>query len=122
MKNKYIEPLVSILIVCSVFAAVVFVIIEAEKIFNEQISASVSKSVILKPGAEIGKLLTDKTKEQLETIFFSECLDRAYKTFEQNWNQECSRLELEEKCSLPRYIADGLQEGYQKAKEACQAE
>jgi flagellar biosynthesis/type III secretory pathway protein FliH len=122
MKNKYIEPLISILIICAVFTAVIFVIIEAEKVFNKQVSASVSESIILEPREEMSKLLTDRTKEQLETIIFSECLNKAYKTFEQNWNEECSKLELEEKCSLPRYLADGLQQGYQKAKEACQTE
>lgn len=100
MKNQYIEPLISILIICSVFAAVTFIILEAEKVFNSQISASVSESIILR----------------------SECLGRAYRVFEDNWNQECFKLSLEEKCSLPRYLANTLQEEYQGTKEACQTE
>ena len=121
MKNKYIEPLISLLIVGVVFAAAVFVIMEAEEAFDEQISASVSKPIILEPRIGIVDLLAGRARERLETVVFSDCFDQAYEVFEQNWNQECSELGLEEKCSLPRYLAEILEQGYQEAKEFCSA-
>lgn len=117
--KKNIEPLISILIVCLVFAASVFVILEAEKIFDKELSASVSKPIISKPRAEIGGLLTKKAKEQLERMIFSDCSEKTAQAFERAWNQECEKLELEDKCNLPRYIADQLTAEYQEAKDNC---
>ena len=119
MMKKNIEPLISILIICLVFAASVFVIIEAEKVFDKELSASVSKPIISKPRTEIGSLLTSKAREQLGRMIFSDCSEKTAQAFEQAWNQECEKLGLEDKCSLPRYIADELTEEYQEAKDNC---
>jgi len=117
--KRNIEPLISILIVCLVFSASIFVIFEAEKIFDKELSASVYRPIISKPRAEIGGLLTSKAKEQLGRMIFSDCSERTAQAFEQSWNQECEKLGLENKCSLPRYIADQLTVEYQEAKDNC---
>ena len=117
--KKNIEPLISILIVCLIFSASVFVIFEAEKIFYKELSASVYKPIISKPRTEIGGLLTDKAKEQLGRMIFSNCSEKTSQDFEEAWNQECKKLGAEDRCSLPRYIADQLTTEYQEAKNNC---
>lgn len=119
MMKKNIGPLISILIVCLAFAASIFVIFEAEKIFDKELSASVSRPILSRPRAEKGSLLTDKAKEQLGRMIFSDCSEKTSQAFEQAWNQECEKLGLENKCDLPRYIADQLTEEYQEAKDNC---
>lgn len=117
--KKNIEPLISILIVCVVFAASFYVIVEAEKVFDKELSASVSKPFISKPRGETGSLLITKAKEQLGKMIFSDCSEEISQAFEETWNQECEDLGLENKCNLPRYIADQLKSDYQEAKDNC---
>jgi hypothetical protein len=117
--KKNIEPIVSILIVCLIFAASFYVIVEAEKIFDKELSASVSKPFFSKPKGERGGLLVTKAKEQLGKMILSDCYEEVAQVFEQAWNQECQDLGLEDKCNLPRYIADQLLGDYQEAKDNC---
>lgn len=95
MKEKNIQPLVSVLIVLAVFCVFLFVILQGQQTFNKQLTAS---------------------------VFQPNCLsnDNAYKNFEQSWNQECEELGLEDRCSLPRDIADELKKEYQDIKQECQ--
>jgi len=117
--KKNIEPLISILIVCLVFAASIYIISEAEKVFDRELSASVSRPFISKPKGETGSLLINKAKKQIGRMVFSDCYEETAQAFEQAWNQECEELGLEDKCSLPRQIAEQLKVDYQEAKENC---
>lgn len=118
MKNKTIEPLISLVIVGAVFCASLFVILQSGEALNKQLRATVFQP---QEGQEpeAGEQLIAKVAEQMKQIFSSSCLKDAYNSFENLWNQECEERQLEEKCSLPKGIATDLLNEYQELKEGC---
>lgn len=108
IQNKYIEPLVSLVIIGAIFCVALFVILNREQAFNKQLQASVIQSVAKSDSEE--QIVDNKTKR---------CLEEAYNTFLSQWNQECQGLNLEEKCSLLKEIAEPLKEEYQGLEETC---
>lgn len=118
MKNKTIEPLVSLVIVGAVFCASLFFILQAGEALNRQLRATVFQPQEgQKP--EAGEQLIAKVAEQMKQIFSSSCLKNADNSFEDLWNQECKERQLEEKCSLPKEVANDLLNEYQELKEGC---
>jgi len=96
--NKAIDPIISIVIVLTVFCASLFMILGEETSLNKQLTASVF---------DAGR------------TFLSECLEDADNTFLSNWNQECEGRGSEEKCSLPKDIADKLKADQKEAQTSC---
>lgn len=87
----------------AVFVISLFVILQGEATLNKQLSASIVGSV----------------KTPLDTMAMSECLRDEYSTFLAKWNQECKAGNLEDKCSLPRDIADPLKDDYKNSQKSC---
>lgn len=120
MQNKTIEPLVSLLIVMAVFCVCLLVILQSEQVLNKQLTASVFQPSPRQDEQEGAKLLTARAKEQLQIMVSTACRRSAYNAFLTSWNQECEKLDLEDKCSLPRAIADQLKKEYQDSSQECQ--
>jgi len=102
--RRYINPTLSIIIVLIVFCLALFAILQKEILLNRQLSASISDNV--------------KSKI-LDMAEMSECIGEAYNIFLTKWNQECKGLGLEDKCSLPRNIADSLKSEYADSQKTC---
>ena len=103
--KKNISPAISIVIVLAVFVVSLFVILQGEATLNKQLSASIISGV--------------KIKTPLDTMAMSKCLRDEYNTFLTKWNQECKVGNLEDKCSLPRDIADPLKADYENSQKSC---
>lgn len=118
MKNKTIEPLISLVIIGAVFCASLFAILQTEKALNRQLRATVFQP---QEGQkqEAGEQLITKAAEHMKQIFSSSCLKNAYNNFENLWNQECEKRGLEEKCDLPKDIATDLLDEYQELEQGC---
>jgi len=102
--QKYISPTLSIVIVLAVFCLALFTVLQGEASLNKQLTASISGSV------------KDKALDMAE---MSECVGKAYNIFLTKWNQECKGLGLEDKCDLPRSIADSLKSEYADSQKTC---
>lgn len=101
--KKNINPTISIVIMLAVFVVSLFIILQGETALNKQLSASIVSGV----------------KMPLDTMEISECLRNEYSTFLSKWNQECKAENLEDKCSLPRDIADPLKADYENSQKSC---
>ena len=119
MKNKYIEPLISLLIVGAIFTASLYLILGANDLLDKQLKASVYESISFESKEETASLLAARASEQIGTMIGSDCFDQAYQDFEAAWNQECQNQGLENKCDLPRHIANELTDQYEEAKKDC---
>ena len=101
--KKNINPSISIVIMLAVFVVSLFIILQGETALNEQLSASIISGV----------------RTPLDTMAMSECLRDEYNNFLIKWNQECKAGNLEDKCSLPRDIADPLKADYENSQKSC---
>jgi len=121
MKQETIKSIIFSAVIGVVFVASLFLIIQQEQALNRQLTATIatvfpSEKIL---GEQITKDLTGKLTGQIEKKVLSDCLDEAYNTFEDLWNQECENKGLEEKCDLPKDIATDLLNGYQELKQGC---
>ena len=120
MIKKFIDPLISIVIIVAVFSIVLFVIFGQQKALDEQLKASiVSYKAVQLNNQTLGKQVVSKAREQMETMITSNCTEQAYEDFTAKWNEECQNQGLEDKCSLPREIADPLIKEYEEAESGC---
>ena len=118
MKQKTIKSIIFSVVIGVVFTASLFLIVQQEQALDRQLRATVfqSKDIL---GKQITEELTGKLTGQVEKKILSDCLDKAYNSFEHFWNQECEKKGLEEKCDLPKDIATDLLDGYQEIKQGC---
>ena len=58
-------------------------------------------------------------EESVRRSALFECLDNAYKTYIQQWNEQCEELGKPDDCELPKITADWLNEYYDKACDDC---
>jgi len=120
MINKFIDPLISIIIVLAVFSIALFVIFGQQKALDEDLTASLVRyRSIESEGQSLGKQIVSKAKEQLGTMVGSKCAEQSYNAFIVKWNEECQKQGLEDKCSLPREIAEPLISEYEQAESEC---
>lgn len=120
MINKFIDPLISIIIVLAVFSVALFVIFGQQKALDDDLTASLVRYRAIESEDEsLGKQIVSKAREQLGTMVGSKCAEQAYEDFTAKWNEECQEQGLEDKCSLPREIAEPLLNEYEQAEAEC---
>ena len=120
MKGEILQSIVFSVIVGIVFFASMVLIYQQEQGLNADLKAAVFQPEYLeRHGQEAIKGLASRAKEQIGRVMASGCLKKAYTEFEALWNQECAEKGLEDRCDLPRDIADPLLKGYEQLKNSC---
>jgi len=118
MQKETSKSIIFLAIVGVVFIISLVLILQQGQALNKQLAAGISFSEYEKE-ENGGSLVPIKIAEQAKKMILTSCLSTAYESFEKLWNQECEKQELEEKCDLPKWVADELNSEYQRLKEEC---
>jgi len=110
MKKETSKSAIFISIVIAVFIICLVFIFQQEYELSKQLKAEVFQSI------NLGELIPEG---QTNKIALMHCLEDAFDNYKNMWNQECENRGLEEKCSLPRSIADVLKENFEQVKQNC---
>ena len=118
MQEKISSSIIFSVIVAVVFVIAVVLIFQQTGELDRQLAAMVSFPEYQEK-EEVGGGLPGKIVEQAKKMILSGCLKTADKTFETLWNQECEERGLQEKCDLPKWIAEDLMNKNQQLEEEC---
>ena len=120
MKKGTTKSISFLAIVGVLFVVAVVLIFQQGQALNKQVAAGISFPEYEKEGNGSSQAPI-KLAEQAKKMILASCLSSAYSSFENIWNQECGEQGLEEKCDLPKWVADEVNSEYQQLKEECNA-
>ena len=76
----------------------------------------------------VNKMANDKVEREIVKenirvlqvkIAYETCVDDAYDQYFRDWDKQCDGKGLKDDCSLPKYNADSVEEGYEKDRDTC---
>ncbi len=118
MQKEASKSIIFLAIISVLFIVVVVWIFQQEQALNKQLAAGISFSEYEKEGNG-GSQVPIKLAEQAKKMILASCLSSADSNFESLWNEECGEQGLEEKCDLPKWVADELNSENQQLKDEC---
>jgi len=118
MQKETSKSIIFLVIVSVLFIVVVVWIFQQGQELNKQLAAGISFSEYEKE-ENGGSQVPIKLAEQAKKMILASCLSTAYSNFESLWNEECEKQGLEEKCNLPKWVADELNSENQQLKDEC---
>jgi cell division protein YceG involved in septum cleavage len=119
MVKKFVDPLVSLIVIGASVCFILFFIVGQQGALNDQLTASAIRYNDVKIGAGFGEKAISEVKENMEIIISEDCLINVEIEFEEKWNKECNDQGLEDKCSLPMKKAGQLIDEYEEARSQC---
>ena len=120
MQKETSKSIIFLAIVGVLFVVAAVLIFQQGQALNKQLAAGISFPEYEKEGNG-GSQVPIKLAEQAKKMILARCLSSAKSSFENIWNQECGEQGLEEKCDLPKWVADEVNSEYQQLKEECNA-
>ncbi len=118
MQKETSKSIIFLVIVGVLFIIIVALIFQQGQALNKQLAAGISFPEYEKEGNG-GSQVPIKLAEQAKKMILASCLSSAYDNFESLWNEECEKEGLEEKCNLPKWVADELKSENQQLKDEC---
>ena len=118
MQKETSKSIIFLVIVGVLFFIVIALIFQQGQALNKQLAAGISFPEYEKEGNG-GSQVPIKLAEQAKKMILASCLSSAYSNFENLWNEEWEKEGLEEKCDLPKWVADELNSEYQQLKDEC---
>lgn len=120
MKKKDSKSIIFPVIIGVVFVIAVVLIFQQELQFNKQLTAAVFQpQKTEEKETKTDSQLASKLAEQAKKLILSACLDKIFEEFKELWNEECEKEGLEEKCLLPKALAEDLMDERQQLEEGC---
>jgi len=121
MVKKFIDPLISLVVIGAVVCVVLFLIAGQHDALNKQIKASVSRfEAVKKSDTDFAKQAINRARDQVKVVVTEGCLEVAEAELEIKWNEECQKLGLKDRCDLPIDIAGELIDQYEQAQAECE--
>ena len=94
--NKNLDSMTSIIIVLAIFLVSISVIFSGKLSLDKQLSASI-----------------------INLVYDDHCTEKAYDKFRDNWNNQCKKEELANKCDLDKSTANELKRDYKESEKDC---
>jgi len=121
MVKKFIDPLISLVVIGAVVCVVLFLVAGQHDALNKQVKASVSRfEAVKKSDTDFAKQAINRAKDQMKVMVSEGCLEVAEAELEMEWNEECEKQGLKDKCDLPIDIAEELIDQYEQARAECE--
>ncbi len=118
MQKETSKSIIFLAIIGVLFIVSVIWIFQQGQALNKQLAAGISFPEYEKEGNG-GSQVPIKLAEQAKKMILASCLSSAYSNFESLWNEECEKQGLEERCDLPKWVADELNSKHQELKDEC---
>ena len=118
MQKEASKSIIFLVIVGVLFIVVVVWILQQGQALNKQLAAGISFPEY-EEEKNGGSEVPVKLAEQAKKMILASCLSSAYSNFESLWNEECEEQGLEERCDLPKWVADELNSENQQLKDEC---
>lgn len=118
MQKEASKSIIFLVIIGVLFIVVVVWILQQGQALNKQLAAGISFPAYEKE-ENGGSQVPIKLAEQVKKMILASCLSTAYNDFESLWNEECEKQGLEERCDLPKWVADELNSENQQINDEC---
>jgi len=118
MQKEASKSIIFLVIVGVLFIVVVVWILQQGQALNKQLAAGISFPEY-EEEENGGSQVPVKLAEQAKKMILASCLSSTYSDFESLWNEECEKQGLEERCDLPKWVADELNSENQQLKDEC---